>query len=58
MIDYCIWLINNTNVDYIATCSNVIIDRDGYIGKYCACCGRKIVTPILIKKGIELCKLM
>ena len=46
-MDYCIWIYNKAGQYYITSCCNQEIDEHDYIGKYCTCCGKKIVVPIL-----------
>ena len=46
-MDYCIWLYNKAGQYYITSCCNQEIDEHDYIGKYCTCCGKKIVIPIV-----------
>ena len=47
MIGYCIWLYDVNNKCYITGCCNQDISEHDYIGKYCTCCGKKIVVPIV-----------
>lgn len=47
MIGYCIWIYDINNKCYTTGCCNQEIDEHDYIGKYCTCCGKKIVAPIL-----------
>lgn len=46
-MDYCIWFYNKAGQYYTTSCCNQEIDEHDYIGKYCTCCGKKIVVPIL-----------
>ena len=46
-MDYCIWLYDINNKCYTTGCCNQEISKDNYIGKYCTCCGKKIIVPIL-----------
>ena len=46
-MDYCIWIYNKAGQYYTTSCCNQEIDEHDYIGKYCTCCGKKIVVPIL-----------
>ena len=46
-MDYCIWIYNINNKCYITGCCNQEISEDNYIGKYCTCCGKKIVVPVV-----------
>ena len=46
-MDYCIWIYNKAGQYYITSCCNQEIDEHDYIGKYCTCCGKKIIVPIL-----------
>ena len=45
-MDYCIWLYHKTGQYYTTSYCNQEIDEYDYIGKYCTCCGKKIVMPI------------
>ena len=47
MIGYCIWFYNKTGQYYVTSCCNQEISEHDYIGKYCTCCGKKIVVPIV-----------
>lgn len=47
-VDYCVWL-KDSNGDYTTSCNNTTIDKNNYIDRYCTCCGKRIVTPILVK---------
>lgn len=44
-MDYCIWFYNKAGQYYTTSCFNQEIDN--YMGKYCTCCGKKIVIPIV-----------
>ena len=46
-MDYCIWIYNKAGQYYTTSCCNQEIDEHDYIGKYCTCCGKKIIVPIL-----------
>ena len=46
-MDYCIWIYDINNKCYITGCCNQEISEDNYIGKYCTCCGKKIVVPVV-----------
>ena len=46
-MDYCIWIYNKAGQYYTTSCCNQEIDEHDYIGKYCTCCGKKIVIPIV-----------
>ena len=47
MIGYCIWFYNKAGQYYVTSCCNQEISEHDYIGKYCTCCGKKIVVPIV-----------
>lgn len=47
MIGYCIWLYDINKKCYTTGCCNQEISEDDYIGRYCTCCGKKIIVPIL-----------
>ena len=44
---YCIWFYNKAGQYYVTSCCNQEISEDNYIGKYCTCCGKKIVVPVV-----------
>ena len=46
-MDYCIWFYDINNKCYTTGCYNQEISEYDYIGKYCTCCGKKIIVPIL-----------
>ena len=46
-MDYCIWLYDINNNCNTTGCCNQEISKDNYIVKYCTCCGKKIIVPIL-----------
>ena len=46
-MDYCIQIYNKAGQYYTTSCCNKEIDEYDYIGKYCTCCGKKIVVPIV-----------
>ena len=46
-MDYCIWLYDINNKCYTTGCCNQEISEHDYIGKYCTCCGKQIIVPIL-----------
>ena len=46
-MDYCIWIYNKAVQYYTTSYCNQEIDEYDYIGKYCTCCGKKIVMPIV-----------
>ena len=46
-MDYCIQIYNKAGQYYTTSYCNQEIDEYDYIGKYCTCCGKKIVVPIL-----------
>ena len=47
MIGYCIWFYNKAGQYQVTSCCNQEISAHDYIGKYCTCCGKKIVVPIV-----------
>lgn len=47
MIGYCIWFYDINNKCYTTGCCNQEISEHNYIGKYCTCCGKKIIVPIV-----------
>ena len=46
-MDYCIWFYNKAVQYYVTSCCNQEISEANYIGKYCTCCGKKIVVPVV-----------
>ena len=46
-MDYCIQIYNKAGQYYTTSCCNKEIDEYDYIGKYCTCCGKKIVMSIV-----------
>ena len=50
-MDYCIWIYDINNKCYTTGCCNQEISEDNYIDKYCTCCGKKIVVPIVQHKS-------
>lgn len=46
-MDYCIWIYHKAGQYYVTNYCNQEIDEHDYIGKYCTCCGKKIVVPIV-----------
>ena len=46
-MDYCIWFYDKAGQYYVTSCCNQEISEHDYIGKYCTCCGKKIVGPIV-----------